>query len=201
MEVFDKKIITLEGLDGSGKTTVSKLLKEKLLQDFMKVELIREPGGTETSEAIRELILKPGLEKMTQLLLFNASRVENINKLVNGKYKDAQFIIFDRFFYSTLVYQGTLNNIPENTIQMLNAMLFHNIKVHKHFYIKCSIETLEQRLNDRNEVKNHYDSVHKSKKQAMLQRYEELAKEGFLITINGEQEPNKVVQDIIEHLC
>ena len=100
--------ITFEGIDGSGKSTQIKLLKERLEESGKEVDVYREPGGTSVSERIRTLLLDPSveIEPFAELLLFSAAR----SQLVAGKIRPAlergHIVICDRFFDSTTAYQG-----------------------------------------------------------------------------------------------
>jgi len=105
--------ITFEGIDGSGKSTQIKLLRERLEETGKKVDVYREPGGTDVSERIRTLLLDPGveIEPFAELLLFSAAR----SQLVAGKIRPAlekgRIVICDRFFDSTTAYQGAGRNL------------------------------------------------------------------------------------------
>src|SRR3954471_9187554 len=97
--------ISLEGIDGSGKTTQARLLARALGDD---VALVREPGGTETGERIRGLLKDPALElaPLAELLLFCAARAE-LGAEVIGPVRDAgRDVVCDRFSDSSVAYQG-----------------------------------------------------------------------------------------------
>ena len=103
------KLITFEGIDGVGKSTHVKFIHKLLLDSGSDVELVREPGGNEISEAIRSIVLNSDFTNMkdeTELLLYLASRAQtvadNIQPLLNSGY----IVLCDRFIDSTLAYQG-----------------------------------------------------------------------------------------------
>jgi len=100
--------ITFEGLEGSGKSTQSKLLFEALKEANFDVILTREPGGTEAAEKIREFIIDEALDiaPMTQLLLHNAARYEHVTNVILPALKAKKIVICDRFVDSTIAYQG-----------------------------------------------------------------------------------------------
>ena len=152
-----KPIIVFEGIEGSGKSlhiqNVSKYLKKRKIK-FIK---IREPGGTKTSEKIRQLILKKQnkFNKKTDLLLYLAARSENIENIIN-KNKN-KIILIDRFIDSTLAYQHYGMKINKKIINQLNNFLLNKIRVAFTFLNLVSEKNLKLRLSKRKSL-NRYDS-------------------------------------------
>tara|TARA_Y100000310_G_C20439624_1_gene695435 strand:+ start:127 stop:753 length:627 start_codon:yes stop_codon:yes gene_type:complete len=102
------KFITFEGPEGGGKTTQIKRLLSRMAANGMDYLSLREPGGTQVGERIREILKDPGM-KMTpeaELLLFQASRAELVHSVIRPALEAGQCVICDRFFHSTLAYQG-----------------------------------------------------------------------------------------------
>jgi dTMP kinase len=97
--------ISLEGVDGSGKSTQAKLLAEALGSETL---LIREPGGTGAAERIRELLADPGLEidPFAELLLFSAARADLLSRVVRPALEAGKVVVADRFADSSVAYQG-----------------------------------------------------------------------------------------------
>jgi dTMP kinase len=97
--------VSLEGVDGSGKSTQAKLLAEALGPDTL---LIREPGGTEAAERIRELLADPALEldPFAELLLFSAARADLLARVVQPALQGGGTVVADRFADSSIAYQG-----------------------------------------------------------------------------------------------
>ncbi len=114
--------ITIEGGEGSGKTTHSLLLKEYLEDKGYKVLLTREPGGTVLAESIRKILLDPksNLSPLTELLLFEASRVQHIEEIVMPALRIGKIVICDRFTDATVAYQGYGRNLNLALINKLN---------------------------------------------------------------------------------
>ena len=100
--------ITFEGIDGSGKSTQIKHLKERLEAMDLDVEVYREPGGTQVSEHIRHLLLDPvhDIHPFAELLLFSAARAQLVSKKVVPALERGAVVICDRFYDSTTAYQG-----------------------------------------------------------------------------------------------
>lgn len=98
-----------EGIDGCGKSTQIQLLEDALIQAGYEIVRIREPGGTDAGEEIREVILKPrpeGLHSITELLLYSAARAQLMNQVVKPALAEGKAVLADRFAWSTLAYQG-----------------------------------------------------------------------------------------------
>ncbi len=97
--------ISLEGVDGSGKSTQAKLLAEALGSETL---LIREPGGTSAAERIRELLADPSLEidPFAELLLFSAARADLVSRVIRPALEAGTHVVADRFADSSVAYQG-----------------------------------------------------------------------------------------------
>ena len=150
-------IITFEGIEGSGKSlhieNVAKYLKKKKIS-FVK---LREPGGSKNSEKIRKLILnnKSNFNKYTDLLLYLASRSENIEKIIIKNYRK-KIILIDRFTDSTVAYQCYGMGINKKIIEHLNIYLLKKIKINFTFLNIVNEKNLKKRLFKRKRL-NRYD--------------------------------------------
>lgn len=101
--------ITLEGLEGAGKSTQAKLLADRLSQAGYPVTLVREPGGTRVGEAIRGLLADPEYDDMsplTEVFLFAASRTQLVQQVIRPQLGEGTIVICDRFTDATMAYQG-----------------------------------------------------------------------------------------------
>mgnify|MGYP000521580564 FL=1 len=153
-----KPLIVFEGIEGSGKTTlinhVSKYLKKKKIS-FIK---IREPGGNKNSEKIRKLIKnkKNKFNPLTDLMLYLASRSENIENLIKKNYKK-KIILLDRFIDSTIAYQHYGMGINKSVIVNINKILLKKIRPNITFLNIVNMQNLKKRLYLRKN-KNRYDN-------------------------------------------
>ena len=151
-----KPIIVFEGIEGSGKShhisVVSSYLNKKKISHIK----IREPGGNPNSEKIRKLILnnKSNFNKNTDLLLYMASRSENID--IIKKSFNKKIILIDRFTDSTIAYQHFGMGVDLNLIKTLNKYLLKNIKVSFTFLNVVNKKNLQKRLKQR-KLLNRYD--------------------------------------------
>ena len=112
-------IITFEGTEGCGKSTHIKKLARRLEAEGHTVRPLREPGGTESGESIRQL-LKHGPEELTaeaELLLMNASRAQLVREVIRPAIAAGEIVLCDRFYDSTTVYQGTGRGLNAAQVQ------------------------------------------------------------------------------------
>jgi len=117
------KFITFEGIDGCGKSTQAKLLLEFLNKSGVETILVREPGGTNISESIREILLHSSSGQMgdrTESLLMTASRAQLTQEVIIPNMDQGKFVIADRYSDSTLAYQGGGRNLDIEWLIELN---------------------------------------------------------------------------------
>src|SRR5271165_3836660 len=111
--------ITLEGPDGSGKSTQARLLAERLRQEGHDVLLTAEPGGTSIGMQIRRILLDPANQELcpiAELLLMFAARAQNVEQLIGPALAAGKIVVSDRFTDSTLVYQGAGRNLGRDVV-------------------------------------------------------------------------------------
>lgn len=116
--------ITMEGPDGSGKTTQIDLLKEYLENKGYDIVIAREPGSTVIGEAIREIILNKEYQEMshmTELLLYASSRAQLVNQIIRPALAEGKAVICDRFVESSAVYQGIGRGLGVETVYEVNS--------------------------------------------------------------------------------
>jgi dTMP kinase len=123
--------ITLEGIEGAGKTTQIVNLATHFAERGSQCLLTREPGGTDLGKKIRGLLLNPehaAMAAMTELLLYFADRAEHIHSVILPALKAGRIVLCDRFFDATRVYQGAARGLPADTITRLHALLFSDLR-------------------------------------------------------------------------
>ena len=118
--------ITLEGVEGAGKTTQINLLAEALGENVI---VTREPGGTQISEQIREIFLTAAeISAQTELMLIAASRAQHVSELILPALKDGKTVICDRFSDATIAYQGYRKGIDLKRIEQVNSIATQGLK-------------------------------------------------------------------------
>jgi dTMP kinase len=124
------KFIVIEGVDFTGKTTQMNKISAFLNSLSINHIVTREPGGTKLGESVRDIVLKVQAEdpaKEATLLLFMASRAENIAKIVLPALLSGRHVICDRFIASTLVYQGVLSGFKWEDILSVHKLFNYNL--------------------------------------------------------------------------
>ena len=169
--MFKKKpfFIVFEGVEGCGKSYQSKKLLNKLKRYKIQSILTREPGGTKSSELIRNLILKDyfnkntkdKFDKYTDTLLYLAARNENVINKIKPALLKKQVVICDRFTDSTLAYQVYGKKVDIEFINNIHKKILGKIKPSLVFILKVSTKSSKLRLNKR-KSKNRYDNFPQS---------------------------------------
>lgn len=118
------RFITLEGGEGTGKSTQLVLLAERLQASGIDVEVTREPGGTEGAEAIRTLLVSGAPDRwqaVSEALLVNAGRADHVARRIRPALVAGRWVVCDRFVDSTLAYQGAGGGISDSDLEVLHA--------------------------------------------------------------------------------
>jgi dTMP kinase len=141
--------ITFEGIDGSGKTTQIKLLDKYLRDRGFEVVLTREPGGTALGDEIRGILLNPkntGMSSRAETLLFEASRAQLVEKIIRPAIENGIIVICDRFFDSTIAYQGAARGLGVKEILEMSLWATSGLVPDLTFLITLNVEICEQRM-------------------------------------------------------
>ncbi len=146
-----KLFITFEGIDGCGKTTQINLLEKFLSCKGEKFITIREPGGTNLSEEIRNILLnsKEFINPITELLLFESARTELTEKVIVPALNNGVIVLCDRFFDSTTAYQGYGRQLDINKIKMLNKLATNGIEPDITFYLSLPLSVAKERTKSK----------------------------------------------------
>ena len=192
-----KLIIAFEGVEGSGKSFHLKQVAKYLRSKKIKFITLREPGGSKNAEKIRKLILnnKSNFNKKTDLLLYLASRSENVEKIIKKNYKK-KIILIDRFIDSTLAYQHYGMGINKSIINRLNDYLLEKIKVDFTFLNLVNMINLKLRLSKRQNL-NRYDnfkiSFYKKIQNGFIKITKKNKKKYLLVNSNNSINENKKI--------
>jgi len=144
-------LITFEGIDGCGKSTQLKQLKEYLERKNYEVVSLREPGGTDFSEKIRELLLhsKYKINPRAELLLFEAARANLVETMILPAINSGKIVLCDRFFDSTTAYQGYGRGIDIKDVINCNLFATSDIIPDLTFFLNIPVKEANKRAHYR----------------------------------------------------
>ncbi len=125
------KLITFEGCEGVGKSTQIRLLEKYLTDAGVPCLFTREPGGTPVGERVRELLKDENIEMFceTELLLFEAARLENTRRVIIPALEAGKIVVVDRYIDSTTAYQAFGRGVDKDTVDMLNRYGSAGVKI------------------------------------------------------------------------
>lgn len=121
-------LITFEGTEGAGKSTLMRVLADRLRASGVPVTTTREPGGSPVAEKIRALILGEKMDPWTELFLYEAARAEHLSDTLEPALRRGDVVLCDRFTDSTLAYQSEARGLPWATVQSLNRVATRGLK-------------------------------------------------------------------------
>jgi dTMP kinase len=186
--------ITLEGIEGSGKTTQICRLVEFFEGRGIECVATRQPGGTLIGENIRSILLDPAnsaLEPLAELLLYMADRAQHINELIRPALKNGKTVVCDRYFDATLVYQGFARGLRIDLIGQLHQLLFDDLKPDVTLLLDLSpqvgLERAWQQLN------NGQRSGDESRFEAEAVAFHEKVRAGYLQLARLEPERFRII--------
>ena len=148
------KFITIEGIEGAGKSTQLTFIERFLSEKGKDVTVTREPGGTDLGEQIRSLLLTPTPTPMavdTELLLMFAARAEHVQQLIKPALANNTWVISDRFTDATFAYQGGGRGIDQQRISQLADWTLSGLKPDLTFVFDLPVEMGQQRVLKRNQ--------------------------------------------------
>lgn len=155
---MDGKLITFEGIDGSGKSTQIRMLAGELRLREFDVLMTREPGGTPLGRRLREAFLETeeDVDPLAELLLFAADRAQHVNFLVKPAMEEGKIVLSDRYADATFAYQGAGRGFPTRTVNQVIKLATGGLKPDLTIFFDLPIEKSLSRTNTRGEgIKNN----------------------------------------------
>jgi len=195
--------ITFEGGEGVGKSTQIELLRQYFYQQGKLVITTREPGGTAFANKLRTIMLEQELhDPLTEYSLIATARRDHILNLIKPKLDDGYIVLCDRFFDSSIVYQGIVKGLAVNKMNQLHDIINENFLPELTILLDMEAEHAQQRVFSRQEKMNHYDAknsdFHKKIREGFLQLASLSPHRIKIISADGE--PHTVHQNIVNSL-
>lgn len=154
------RFITLDGLDGSGKTTQLRYVLDFLRAQGKSVHLSREPGGTPVGEAIRTIFKDPSLTMHadSELLLLMAARCEHLRSEIYPRLARGEWVVSDRFNDATYAYQGSGRGMDEARIRILEKWIQEDFQADCTFILQLPLAVRAERMRIRNEATDRMEA-------------------------------------------
>jgi dTMP kinase len=201
---MDGLFISLEGIEGTGKSTQSRLLGEALKAHDHKIVLTVEPGGTEISRHIREVLLDvrhTAMDSMTELLLYAAARRQHIQEVIIPALNEGKIVITDRFSDSTMAYQGYARGLDKDLITSLDKTVTGSMRPDLTILLDMDPATGLERNRNANKV---------DRLELEALEFHQKVRDGFLMIakqepdrikiINADASPQDIHKQIIEEI-
>lgn len=179
------KFISIEGVEGAGKSTQMAFIQQYLQQQGKTVVVTREPGGTRLGEQIRELLLTPREEGMShdaELLLMFAARAEHVEQVIKPALSRGDWVLCDRFVDATFAYQGGGRGIDMSRIGHIADWTLNGLQTDITLLFDLPVELGQQRVKKRNEDIDRFEQ----EKTAFFQRIRDCYLQ------RAQQEPNRI---------
>jgi len=191
------KFITLEGVDGAGKSTHINFIKKYLADKKINFLFTREPGGTVLGERLREILLHDDMHAETESLLMFAARYEHIYKIINPNLANGVNVISDRFTDATYAYQSGGKYVDTSKITILKDWVHKDLKPDLTILFDLPIEVSIARLNKVGNL-DKFEKEKKSFHERIRSSYLELAKneQDRFKVINSNQNINVIQKEI-----
>ncbi len=190
--------ITIEGGEGSGKTTLAKNLANVLNKDNINTIVTREPGGLEVAEKIRNVIMDYDITSKTEALLFAAARVEHLAQKVIPAIETGSVVISDRYIDSSLVYQGYARGLGIDKVNELNMWATDSYRPDLTFYLKLDPEVGLARINDTLREKNRFDYEALKFHNLLNEGYKKVFdNQNHVITIDASMTQDEILSEVL----
>ena len=195
------KFITVEGIDGCGKTTQAEYIIDGLVEAGLSAKLVREPGGDPISESIRKLLLhaEESMSDRAEALLMIASRAQLTDKVILPQIIDGKWVVADRYADSTVAYQGGGRGLSVKSLSDINHFGTYTLKPDLTFFIDIPVEVANMRMSvARDRIESEGDDFQQRVRDQylMLSRSEP----DRVIVINGEQTIEEIKIEIWNHI-
>ena len=195
------KFITVEGIDGCGKTTQAEFIIDGLVEAGLSAKLVREPGGDPISESIRKLLLhaEESMSDRAEALLMIASRAQLTDKVILPQIIDGKWVVADRYADSTLAYQGGGRGLSVNSLDMINEFGTYTLKPDLTFFIDISVDIANSRMRvERDRIEKEGNDF----QQRVRDQYLKLSEKDSdrVVVINGDKSINEIKANIWTHM-
>jgi dTMP kinase len=197
-------LVTIEGLDGAGKSTLAQGLARELAGRGERVELLREPGGVGVAERVRALVKDPALDTAprAEALLYAAARAQLVHERMRPLLEEGTFVLLDRFVDSSLAYQGAGRGLGIEEVRAINAFATGGLQADRTLLLRVSSHTGRARQRERAQAPDRLEREGERFFAAVAAAYDELARAEpqRIRVLDAEQAPERVLDDALAAL-
>ena len=196
------KFITLEGVDGAGKSTHISWIAERLGQGGREVVVTREPGGTPLAEKLRALVLAEPMDPLAETLLMFAARADHVHKVIRPALERGAWVVCDRFTDATLAYQGAGKGVPADRSRQLAQAVHPGLLPDQTLVFDCPYEVSRSRLSNSGRDLDRFEAEERAFFERVRVAYRDLAKAEprRVCIIDGSKAPEEVKVEIEHNL-
>jgi dTMP kinase len=198
-------LVTIEGIDGAGKSTLAAGLAEALRADGVDVELLREPGGVELSERVRALVKDPALtvDPRAEALLYAAARAQLVAERVRPLLDAGRWVLLDRFVDSSLAYQGAGRGLGVEAVRAINDFGTGGLRPDRTLLLRIDPAAGRARAEGRGEAPDRLEAEDDGFFSAIARSYDELAaaEPGRFRVLDATLGPERLVAEALSALA
>ena len=196
------KFITLEGVDGAGKSTHIPWIAQRLRDSGRTVVVTREPGGTPLAEQLREIVLSRHMDPFSETLLVFAARTDHVRQVIAPALERGDWVVCDRFGDATIAYQGAGNGVSTALISQLASAAHGTLKPDRTFFFDCSYEVSRQRLAAAARTLDRFESEDQAFFERVRGAYSKIAQEepGRVKRIDGSASIEAIRAELERHM-
>jgi len=194
-------LITIEGLDGAGKSTLAEALQRELSSRGVRAELLRDPGGVELAERIRTLVKDPSLavSPRAEALLYAAARAQLVAERLEPLLEEGALVVLDRFVDSSLAYQGAGRSLGVEQVRAINLFATGLLEPDRTLLLRISPQAGRERQRERALEPDRLEREDEEFFAAIASAYDDLAREepARVRVIDAGQAPEQVLGDAL----
>lgn len=199
------RLITIEGIDGAGKSTLAAGLLDALTARGVNIELLREPGGVPAAERIRELVIDPGLHvtARTEALLYAAARAQLVEEAIEPLLATGTWLLLDRFIDSSLAYQGGGRQLGIDAVRAINEFAIRTARPDRTLLLLIDPRRGRSRSRERAGAPDRLEREHDAFFERTIAAYLELAAQDpdRIRKIDASQSPDQVLGAALHELA
>jgi dTMP kinase len=193
--------VALEGIDGSGKTSLTQNLSKLLSDHGLTILTTREPGATGAGKELRKLLQSPehALTPLTEAFLFAADRTEHIKQIVRPALDNDNIVISDRTYLSSLVYQGFAGSVSLDFLTDINHKAMGSTHIDLVIYVRITPEQAAERIIQRGAEKTRFELKQSGFLAAIFEGYDKLLlSRNNVLVLDGMKSPDQLAREAFE---